>query len=215
MGSSAEASDSTERIIRAATRLFAEHGFDGVSTREIAKAVDLNISTVNYHVGTKRDLYREVFRRLHEREHRLITELVRSATDEILGDPRALGLFLERLADAAIDLLLDEPEIARLWVRRWLEPRGVNDNFEAEYSVPLFQVLRQFLERAEAAGAVRIEGLDLRMVLMSFTWLVYGYFTRGPLDWENALADPFDPQQVAAFRSFLHEYIRRMLALPS
>ena len=36
-------SDSLERILREATLLFAEHGYHGVSTRALAKAVALNI----------------------------------------------------------------------------------------------------------------------------------------------------------------------------
>jgi AcrR family transcriptional regulator len=39
--------DSQEHILRAATLLFAEHGYHGVSTREIAGAVDLNVATVS------------------------------------------------------------------------------------------------------------------------------------------------------------------------
>lgn len=32
--------------------------------RALSAAVGLNVSTISYHVGSKRDLYREVFRRL-------------------------------------------------------------------------------------------------------------------------------------------------------
>jgi hypothetical protein len=46
------------RILRAATLLFAEHGYHGVSTREIANAVGLNIATVSRHTGSKAEGFR-------------------------------------------------------------------------------------------------------------------------------------------------------------
>lgn len=51
------------RLIEAATKLFAEHGLDGTSTRDIAKAADLNISLISYYFGGKEGLYKTV---IHE-----------------------------------------------------------------------------------------------------------------------------------------------------
>ncbi|NJL57844.1 TetR/AcrR family transcriptional regulator [bacterium] len=53
--------ESYERIIEVATVLFAQYGYHGLSTRKLADEVDLNIATVNYHVGGKQELYQEVF----------------------------------------------------------------------------------------------------------------------------------------------------------
>jgi AcrR family transcriptional regulator len=51
------------RLIEAATKLFAEHGLDGTSTRDIAKAAELNISLISYYFGGKEGLYKAV---IHE-----------------------------------------------------------------------------------------------------------------------------------------------------
>ncbi len=48
------------RLIEAATKLFAEHGLEGTSTRDIAKAADLNISLISYYFGGKEGLYKAV-----------------------------------------------------------------------------------------------------------------------------------------------------------
>jgi len=45
-----------DRIINAATRLFAEKGYDGTSTREICEAAEVNIAAINYHFGSKENL---------------------------------------------------------------------------------------------------------------------------------------------------------------
>lgn len=51
------------RILDAAERLFSEHGFDGVSMRDIAVAAKAPLALANYHFGSKDGLYRAVFAR--------------------------------------------------------------------------------------------------------------------------------------------------------
>ena len=48
------------RIVRAATKLFADYGFDGVSIREILALAEANVASVNYYFGSKEKLYHAV-----------------------------------------------------------------------------------------------------------------------------------------------------------
>jgi TetR/AcrR family transcriptional regulator len=48
------------RIIAAAEKVFAERGFDGATTAQIAKAAGLAKSNVHYYFGTKEAIYRAV-----------------------------------------------------------------------------------------------------------------------------------------------------------
>jgi AcrR family transcriptional regulator len=50
-----------DRILDAAERLFARHGFYGVSVRDITKAADVDVALVSYHFGGKRELFAAVF----------------------------------------------------------------------------------------------------------------------------------------------------------
>jgi AcrR family transcriptional regulator len=52
-----------DRILAAAERLFSEHGYDGVSVRQIGAAAKAQIALISYYFGTKEGLYRAVFRR--------------------------------------------------------------------------------------------------------------------------------------------------------
>ncbi|MES2697942.1 MAG: TetR family transcriptional regulator, partial [Verrucomicrobiota bacterium] len=54
-------SDTRDRILDAAERLFGAHGFDGTSLRQITKSAEVNLAAVNYHFGSKEDLYAQVF----------------------------------------------------------------------------------------------------------------------------------------------------------
>jgi AcrR family transcriptional regulator len=56
-----------ERILDAAERLFARHGFYGVSVRDITQAADVDVALVSYHFGGKRELFAAVFQRGAER----------------------------------------------------------------------------------------------------------------------------------------------------
>lgn len=49
-------SDTKDRILDAAERLFAEHGFEGTSLRRITAAAGANLAAVNYHFQTKDQL---------------------------------------------------------------------------------------------------------------------------------------------------------------
>lgn len=50
-----------KRILLAAEKLFAEHGFDGVSMRSLAAAGDAQLASLHYHFGSKLDLYRAIW----------------------------------------------------------------------------------------------------------------------------------------------------------
>ena len=52
--------DTRQRLIDAAAALFADHGFENVTVREICKASNANVAAVNYHFGDKAGLYRAV-----------------------------------------------------------------------------------------------------------------------------------------------------------
>ena len=55
-----------ERILDAAEELFARHGFYGVSVRNITDAARVDVALVNYHFGSKRELFAAVFQRRAE-----------------------------------------------------------------------------------------------------------------------------------------------------
>lgn len=51
-------SNSTKaRLLEAAKNVFIEHGYEGTTVQMIAEAADANIAAINYHYGSKADLY--------------------------------------------------------------------------------------------------------------------------------------------------------------
>jgi AcrR family transcriptional regulator len=52
--------ETRERLLKAAERLFADRGFKKVTVRDICRVARANVAAVNYHFGDKLGLYREV-----------------------------------------------------------------------------------------------------------------------------------------------------------
>src|SRR6476469_1535495 len=116
----ADGAEARERLLHAALRLFAEHGYAKTSTRDIAKAADINIASIKYYFGDKAGLYRAVF-----------TEPLGSARDDIpMYDQPGFTLrqsldgffrsFLQTLKQGDLIQLC-----TRLHFREMLEPTGL------------------------------------------------------------------------------------------
>lgn len=75
-------SDTRERIIQAALAAFYENGFEGSSTREIAKRAEVNEITLFRHFQNKENLFREVLY-FHAPTSMLTDELDEKLTDNL------------------------------------------------------------------------------------------------------------------------------------
>lgn len=87
--------NSKEKILSAATKLFAQKGFNAVSIREICKDAGVNICMISYYFGGKGELYQAIMDNLIERQ----TKYARTFMD-FDKDPKTLP------KDELIELLL-------------------------------------------------------------------------------------------------------------
>ena len=201
---------SRERILRVATQLFGERGFDAVTTRTIAAAAGLNVATVAHHTGSKADLYEAVFARLHAREAAMLETALAEVTAADVADPVRVRQILRDLVDAYVDVLAAEPAIAGLWSRRWLErgTRADSSAVEERFARPLFDRVESILAGAQAAGSV--PPIDAHLAVKSVVWITYGYFTGGLVE-AHAARDVTDPVQVQRLRIFVHRVVDGLL----
>lgn len=54
--------ETKEKIMKAARLLFADRGYEGTSVREIAKAAEVNIASLNYYFASKENLFQEIIK---------------------------------------------------------------------------------------------------------------------------------------------------------
>ncbi|MGA2951597.1 MAG: TetR/AcrR family transcriptional regulator [Caulobacteraceae bacterium] len=74
-------------VFTAAERLFALHGFQNVSVRDITAEAGVNLASVNYHFGSKDALLFEIFRRRTAELNRERAKMLHQAADRHDGKP--------------------------------------------------------------------------------------------------------------------------------
>jgi AcrR family transcriptional regulator len=74
-------------VFASAERLFALHGFQNVSVRDITADAGVNLASVNYHFGSKDALLFEIFRRRTAELNRERARMLHEATDRHDGKP--------------------------------------------------------------------------------------------------------------------------------
>ncbi len=206
----AEPSEALERIVVAATALFAERGLHGVTTRELAAAVGLNIATVHYHAGSKRELYAAVLRRLDRVELEMIAGFTRAFGTRSEGTREWLRGFLGDVVDTVVAFIAAHPELPRMRVRQWLEPTEGVDDPQADAGRAHSTLLEAAFEAARVEGLLD-RGLDTVMFAHSFDWLVAGFFSGGAPSGERRRTRT--AQEIDAFRLYLRAFTLRMLGL--
>jgi len=95
-------------VFAAAERLFAVHGFQKVSVRDITAEAGVNLASVNYHFGSKDALLLEIFRRRTAELNRMRARLLHEATDAHGGKPPVRAI---------LEALITPPVL-------WLDPKG-------------------------------------------------------------------------------------------
>jgi len=87
-GDNTKASPSTrEQIFDAAERLFAQHGFQKVTVRDISAEAGVNLASMNYHFGAKNDLANEIFRKRSTELNRDRMQMLQDAMTRHDGKP--------------------------------------------------------------------------------------------------------------------------------
>src|SRR5260221_12505051 len=83
----ATSADTKTRILDAAESLFMEHGFEATSLRSLTTAASVNLAAVNYHFGTKEELFQAVLTRPLDPENQERTRLLQKVEPDARERP--------------------------------------------------------------------------------------------------------------------------------
>jgi len=137
------------RLLDAAEPLFAAHGYEGTSVRDITAAAKCNVAAVNYHFAGKQNLYTEVFRR------RLATlrQIRLSAIEKVMsenGCKASLENLLREFAVAFLEPVAGQTQggqIVKMLTREMFEQRLPKNMFATEMFIPTMTALHKALKK--------------------------------------------------------------------
>lgn len=191
------------QILRVAMRLFAERGFRGTTTKEIAHAAGVSEAMVFRHFATKDELYDAI--------------LDQKACDGGLGDPRAfLAEAIKRKDDRAVFETLarrmmlhheQDTEFLRLLTHSALEGHQFSEMFWDRVVKDLYQFLGGYVRQRQRDGAFR--NIDPAVVVRAFAGMVIHHSLNNTLwDKKRRLLDIADERAAHEFTSILLDGIK-------
>ena len=136
-------------ILQAACRIFAEKGFRGTTTRELAAAVGVTEPVLYEHFRTKRDLYSAI---IGEKAKEGLATM--QALEDRFANSDDDRQFFNVLGLAIVRWYTEDPTFVRLLLYSSLEGHELKDVMH-ERSAEIFSAVGRQIERRVAAGAMR------------------------------------------------------------
>ena len=165
-----------ERILDAAETLFARQGYNGTTTRQIAKAAGISIQTLQYHCEGKNNLYKAVLERSVVPVSDFVNRYVQKMLEQDLNDVQILEASISRTIDELFDLLHANPNYALLFYRQWVVQDPDLRSVEWEKLIPFF---RQWSEEIEVQlDEQRLGGMNLFLFFLTLAWMYWGLFVQ-------------------------------------
>lgn len=137
---------SPDKILQAATLLFAHDDFNSVSIKQIAAASGVNSALISYYFGGKKNLYQEV----------LYTEADKflKLQDDIRSHSESPLQKLRSYVDSIAEMQLDQPYNIHLIYRELLSPQPMFENYVKNKLYRIHQFMADLVNDAIACGEI-------------------------------------------------------------
>ncbi|TDP33061.1 TetR/AcrR family transcriptional regulator [Nocardia ignorata] len=145
------------RLLEAAIDAFAEKGFNGTTTRDIASAAGMSPAAVYVHHKSKEELLYVISRAGHEQSLELVRAAIRSTEDPTLALRTVVHDFAAHHVRGHTRARIVNYELSALTPEHYAEIRGLRRQIDQE--------IRDLVERGVATGAFDVP--DTRMAAVA------------------------------------------------
>lgn len=139
-------SNTKQKILDTAERLFGEQGYDATSLRQIIAEAGVNLAAIHYHFGSKQELLDELILRkagpVNEQRIALLERVVTQAGSGPLAVEKVLEAFMEPMSSAAEQ----NPQFVRVMGR--LHAEGLLPAMVERHFQPVIVRFRTAMQRA-------------------------------------------------------------------
>ena len=159
-----------EKLFAAAIPLFAQKGYAAVSIREIAKAADVNVSSISYYFRGKEGLY-----------HAIVEEHVKAIADSILSAEKlAPEERLRHYAQGICEVYTKKPYVTRFLQSELVNPTSAMEQILKKNIFSFYRFLNKAIQDGMDEGAFRAD-LNVHHAALSLVGIMNFYFIAKPL----------------------------------
>lgn len=168
-----EKTDKRLALLEAAERLFAEHGFEAVSIRQLALEAGTNVAMVSYYFGSKEGLFQELLALKFPRTREALEALANNAD---LSPWEKLS----RTIDMYVDKFFAGSRFHRVITREMsLRQRPENVKVITEHMSRNMALIRGFIIEGQEKGLFRY--VDIGLTVASMFGALHAFVNSGPL----------------------------------
>jgi AcrR family transcriptional regulator len=195
------AEDRRQQILDAATDLFAQQGYNGTTTREIAARASVNEAIIFRHFESKEDLYWAIL------DRKTGTKALRETLLKQLRAPLSERDKFAAIAEGILRRRAEDPSLTRLLLFSALEHHQLSGKFFQTYTAEYYETLADYIRTGIAEGKFR--KVDPIIAARGFLGMVVYHFLVQHIFGGNAYQQ-FDVGQVS--REIVSLWLDGMLA---
>jgi AcrR family transcriptional regulator len=187
------------QILEVAERLFAEHGFEGTSVRDIAQEAGVNVAMISYYFGSKEKLLQAIFNYRSTAGRLFLEHIVADKSMHPLDK-------IDALADGMVDRMMQHKTFHRVMQQSQMI---ANNEEVAQMIKQMKQKNFELVNKIVAEGQqkkVFVKGIDTGMLMMTVIGTIY-QATTGSVYFKN----PHDPSKGEEYSEFMKKKLKAHL----
>jgi AcrR family transcriptional regulator len=198
-----ETLDTREQLLKTASRLFAEKGFEAVTTRELAKQADVNIAMIAYYFGSKEGLFKAMIEERFPKTGTRLRTIQKQEGDAWDKISAVIDLYIERIiGDGSFHkIVFRELTLEQRPEHRELILSGIEQNWK---------FVIQHIEEGQESGLFKSD-IDPQFTLASVFGTIFQLINMP--SWTNRLLGENDEKYVTteAFKSRMRTHLKAMM----